>query len=76
VRAYQVVPYVNGGQWKQFTAVRTNVSGLGETTVPVLALEMVRARPSTAPLHISGLQDVACRRLSKQAFSYQHGVVP
>jgi peptide/nickel transport system substrate-binding protein len=35
VRAYQVVPYINGGQWKQFTAVRTNVSGLGETTVPV-----------------------------------------
>ena len=34
-RAYQVVPYINGGQWKQFTAVRTNVSGLGETTVPV-----------------------------------------
>ena len=45
VRAYQVVPYVNGGQWKQFTAVRTNVSGLGETTVPVLALEMLRAGP-------------------------------
>ena len=35
VRAYQVVPYINGGQWKQLTAVRTNVSGLGETTVPV-----------------------------------------
>jgi peptide/nickel transport system substrate-binding protein len=35
VRAYQVVPYINGGHWKQFTAVRTNVSGLGETTVPV-----------------------------------------
>jgi hypothetical protein len=35
VRAYQVVPYINGGQWKQFTAVRTNVSGLGETTVTV-----------------------------------------
>ncbi len=35
VRAYQVVPYINGGQWKQFTAVRTTVSGLGETTVPV-----------------------------------------
>jgi peptide/nickel transport system substrate-binding protein len=35
VWAYQVVPYVNGGQWKQFTAVRTTVSGLGETTVPV-----------------------------------------
>ena len=34
-RAYQVVPYINGGQWKQFTAVRTNISGLGETTVPV-----------------------------------------
>jgi len=34
-RAYQVVPYVNGGQWKQYTAVRTNISGLGETTVPV-----------------------------------------
>ena len=44
-RAYQVVPYINGGQWKQFTAVRTNVSGLGETTVPVLALEMLRAGP-------------------------------
>ena len=29
VRAYQVVPYVNGGQWKRYTAVRTNVSGLG-----------------------------------------------
>jgi peptide/nickel transport system substrate-binding protein len=29
------VPYINGGQWKQFTAVRTNVSGLAETTVPV-----------------------------------------
>ena len=26
---------INGGQWKQYTAVRTNVSGLGETTVPV-----------------------------------------
>lgn len=35
VRAYQVVPYINGGQWKQFTAVRTNVTGVGETTVPV-----------------------------------------
>jgi peptide/nickel transport system substrate-binding protein len=35
VRAYQVVPYVNSGQWKQYTAVRTNVSGLGETMVPV-----------------------------------------
>jgi len=35
VRAYQVVQYINGGQWKQYTAVRTNVSGLGETTVPV-----------------------------------------
>ena len=35
VRAYQVVPYVNGGQWKQFTAVRTNVTGVGQTTVPV-----------------------------------------
>jgi peptide/nickel transport system substrate-binding protein len=35
VRAYQVVPYINGGQWQQFTAVRTNASGLGETTVPV-----------------------------------------
>jgi peptide/nickel transport system substrate-binding protein len=34
-RAYQVVPYVNGGQWKQLTAVRTNISGLAETTVPV-----------------------------------------
>ena len=34
-RAYQVVPYVNGGQWKQFTAVRTNITGVGETTVPV-----------------------------------------
>ena len=34
-RAYQVVPYINGGQWKQFTAVRTNISGLAETTVPV-----------------------------------------
>jgi peptide/nickel transport system substrate-binding protein len=34
-RSRQVVPYVNGGQWKQFTAVRTNVSGLAETTVPV-----------------------------------------
>jgi hypothetical protein len=33
VQAYQVVPYINGGQWKQYTAVRTNVSGLGETTV-------------------------------------------
>jgi peptide/nickel transport system substrate-binding protein len=29
VRAYQVVPYFNGGQWKQYTAVRTNVSGAG-----------------------------------------------
>jgi peptide/nickel transport system substrate-binding protein len=29
------VPYINGGQWKQVTAVRTNVSGLRETTVPV-----------------------------------------
>jgi peptide/nickel transport system substrate-binding protein len=35
VRAYQVVPYINGGQWKQYTAVRTNISGVGETTVPV-----------------------------------------
>ena len=35
LRAYQVVPYINGGQWKQYTAVRTNVSGLGATTVPV-----------------------------------------
>jgi peptide/nickel transport system substrate-binding protein len=33
-RAYQVVPYINGGQWKQFTAVRTNVTGVGETIVP------------------------------------------
>jgi hypothetical protein len=35
MRAYQVVPYINGGQWKQYTAVRTNISGLGETTMPV-----------------------------------------
>jgi len=35
VRAYQVVLYINSGQWKQFAAVRTNVSGLGETAVPV-----------------------------------------
>jgi peptide/nickel transport system substrate-binding protein len=34
-RAYQVVPYVNGGQWKQYTAIRTSVSGVGQTTVPV-----------------------------------------
>ena len=34
-RAYQVVPYINGGQWKQYTAVRTNISGLGPTTLPV-----------------------------------------
>ena len=34
VRAYEVVPYINGGQWKQFTAVRTNVSRLVQTTVP------------------------------------------
>jgi peptide/nickel transport system substrate-binding protein len=35
VRAYEVVPYINGGQWKQFTAIRTGVSGVGETTLPV-----------------------------------------
>src|SRR5476651_1479345 len=34
-RAYQVVPYINGGQWKQYTAIRTNISGLGPTTIPV-----------------------------------------
>ena len=34
-RAYQVVPYINGRQWKQFTAVRTTVTGFSETTVPV-----------------------------------------
>jgi len=33
-RAYQVVPYINGGQWKQYTAVRTNISGVGQTVVP------------------------------------------
>jgi peptide/nickel transport system substrate-binding protein len=33
-RAYEVVPYINGGQWKQLTAIRSNVSGVGETIVP------------------------------------------
>jgi len=28
-RAYQVVPHINGGQWRQYTAVRTTVSRLG-----------------------------------------------
>jgi peptide/nickel transport system substrate-binding protein len=29
VRAYQVAPFINGGQRRQYTAVRTIVSGLG-----------------------------------------------
>lgn len=33
-RAYEVVPYINGGQWKQFTAIRSSLSGVGETIVP------------------------------------------
>jgi len=35
VRAYEVVPYINGGQWKQFTAIRSTVAGVGETILPV-----------------------------------------
>jgi peptide/nickel transport system substrate-binding protein len=33
-RAYQVVPYINGGQWKQLTAIRSTISGVGQTIVP------------------------------------------
>jgi len=34
-RAYETVPYVNGGQWKQYTAIRSTLSGVEATTVPV-----------------------------------------
>jgi peptide/nickel transport system substrate-binding protein len=34
-RAFEVVPYVNGGQFRTLTAYRANVSGIEATTIPV-----------------------------------------
>lgn len=35
LRAYDVVPYVNGGQWRQYAAIRSNIKGIGATIIPV-----------------------------------------
>jgi peptide/nickel transport system substrate-binding protein len=34
-RAYEVLPYVNGGQFRTLTAFRSNVVGVQATTIPV-----------------------------------------
>lgn len=34
-RAFEVVPYVNGGQFRTLTAFRANVTGIEATTIPV-----------------------------------------
>jgi len=34
-RAYQVLPYINAGQFRTLAAHRTNVEGLRPTTIPV-----------------------------------------
>ena len=34
-RAYEVLPYINGGQFRMLTAFRTNVTGVQATTIPV-----------------------------------------
>ena len=34
-RAYEVLPYINGGQFRVLAAHRTNVEGLRQTTIPV-----------------------------------------
>jgi peptide/nickel transport system substrate-binding protein len=34
-RAFEVVPYVNGGQFRTLTAFRSNVTGIEATTIPV-----------------------------------------
>ncbi len=34
-RAYEVLPYVNAGQFRTLAAYRTNVEGLRQTTIPV-----------------------------------------
>jgi peptide/nickel transport system substrate-binding protein len=34
-RAYEVLPYINGGQFRTLTAFRSNVTGIQPTTIPV-----------------------------------------
>ena len=34
-RAYEVLPYVNGGQFHTLTAIRKNITGVQATTIPV-----------------------------------------
>jgi peptide/nickel transport system substrate-binding protein len=34
-RAYEVLPYINGGQFRTLTAFRANVTGVQATTIPV-----------------------------------------
>jgi peptide/nickel transport system substrate-binding protein len=34
-RAFEVVPYVNGGQFRTLTAFRANVVGIEATTIPI-----------------------------------------
>jgi peptide/nickel transport system substrate-binding protein len=34
-RAYEVLPYINGGQFRTLTAFRSNVTGIQATTIPV-----------------------------------------
>jgi len=34
-RAYQVLPYINAGQFRTLAAHRVNVDGLRPTTIPV-----------------------------------------
>jgi len=34
-RAYEVLPYINGGQFRTLTAFRSNVTGVQATTIPV-----------------------------------------
>ena len=34
-RAYDVLPYINAGQFRTLTAFRTNLEGIRPTTVPV-----------------------------------------
>jgi peptide/nickel transport system substrate-binding protein len=34
-RAYEVLPYINGGQFRTLTAFRANITGIQATTIPV-----------------------------------------
>jgi peptide/nickel transport system substrate-binding protein len=34
-RAFEVLPYINGGQFRTLTAFRKNVTGIQATTIPV-----------------------------------------